>query len=86
MGAAMEHHQGLTDAERSILGRAALRDGTAARIRHLRGWNMDDMARQCNVTTHLLSGWENGDEHPSPASALKVWEVLVEACTTTETP
>ncbi|MEV6400514.1 helix-turn-helix transcriptional regulator [Streptomyces sp. NPDC051907] len=87
MGAAMESsRQSLTDSERSLLGRAALRDGTAARVRRLRGWTVDDMARECNVTTHLLTGWESGTEHPSPASSLKVWEVLVAACTAPETP
>lgn len=86
MGAAMEHTPCLSDTERSILGRAALRDGTAARIRDLRGWTVEDMARRCNVTTHLLAAWEEGTEYPSPASALKVWQVLVAACTTPETP
>lgn len=87
MGAPMDQQApALTPAQRGILARAALRDGTAARIRDLRGWTVADMARECNVTTHLLTGWEDGTEHPSPGSLLKVWDVLVTACTTPLAP
>lgn len=81
MGAADRYPSpALTDDERARLAVAALRDGTAARIRHLRGWTPAEMARRCNVTTYLLAAWEDGTEAPAPASAVKVWHVLVCAC------
>lgn len=71
----------LTDAERARLALEALNDGTATRLRVLTGWTLDDMARACNVPTYRLARWESGTETPSPASAVKVWKVLVRACT-----
>ncbi|MFF9265879.1 helix-turn-helix domain-containing protein [Streptomyces longwoodensis] len=72
---------GLTDAERARLALEALHDGTATRLRALCGWTLADMARACNVPTWRLARWESGQEEPAPASAVKVWTVLVEACT-----
>jgi DNA-binding transcriptional regulator YiaG len=81
MGAANRYPRPvLTDGERAQLALGALTDGTAARIRDLRGWSADEMARHCNVSTYLLRDWETGAEVPSLASALKVWQVLVGAC------
>lgn len=71
----------LTDEDRVRLALAALRDGTAAQVRAVSGWSVDDMARACNVTTYRLAAWESGAEAPAPASALKLWTVLVRACT-----
>lgn len=72
----------LTDADRARLALAALHDGTATRLRTLSGWTLDDMARACNVPTVRLALWESGAETPAPAAAVKIWMVLVQACTT----
>lgn len=71
----------LSDAERARLALGALRNGTAARIRTLHGWTTDDLARACNVSTWRLTAWETGDETPARATAVKLWHVLVRACT-----
>lgn len=72
---------GLTDTDRARLALAALADGTAARIRTLSGWTLADMARACNVPTWRLAAWEDGTATPGPRAAVKLWTVLVEACT-----
>lgn len=83
MGAASRRTvPGLTDADRREIAVRALRDGTAARLCAELGWSRADLARACNVSTHLLAGWEAGRQHPSDASALKLWHVLADACRT----
>lgn len=72
---------GLTDTDRARLALAALADGTAARIRRIHGWTLADMARACNAPTWRLAAWESGADTPGPHAAVKLWNVLVEACT-----
>lgn len=72
----------LTDDDRARLALEALGDGTATRLRMLTGWSVDDMARACNVPTWRLALWEAGAGAPAPATAVKLWKVLVRACTT----
>ncbi|MFC4328315.1 multiprotein-bridging factor 1 family protein [Streptomyces andamanensis] len=71
----------MSEADRARLALAALRNGTAARIRTVHGWTTADLARACNVSTGLLASWEAGEQAPAPATAVKLWTVLVHACT-----
>ena len=72
----------MTDTDRVRLALEVLHDGTATRLRVLSGWSLEDMARACNVPTWRLALWESGAEDPAPAAAVKLWRVLVRACTT----
>ncbi len=76
----------LTDAARAQRARVALRDGTAARLRDLRGWTRPAMARRFGIPGRLLLQWERGTARPTPQQALTVWQVLVEACIYTPQP
>lgn len=72
----------LSDEERRTAARQALADGTATRVRVAAGWSPAALAERLNVTTTTVHRWEAGVAQPAPASALKLWRVLVDVCRT----
>lgn len=76
----------LTAADRERIVGQALADGTVTRLREATGWEPHELAVLLNVKDGLLRRWESGLARPSPASAIKLWQVLVSLCTTPGRP